>query len=241
MKAPVLSLKNVAVKYHGVHALSSVDLDLHAGEIVALMGPNGAGKSTILKAIFGLVALDEGGITWKGKPISRKPSLLIKAGLSYVPQGRRVFPSLSVLENIEMGGIGLPDKTQLQNRIETVLQIFPVLRQKLRQPSGQLSGGQQQMVALARALIFSPEVLLLDEPSIGLSPRMVKEIFAQIQKIHQAYGTTILVVEHNLKSLIHLVDRAYLLEKGRIVASGSASEIIHSDAFKYAFLGREIV
>jgi branched-chain amino acid transport system ATP-binding protein len=236
----ILALRNVSVSYHGVRALDGVDMDLGRAEVVALMGPNGAGKSTLLKAIFGLVPIDSGSIIWNGKPIPHEPAQLIREGLTFVPQGRRVFPSLSVRENLEMGGIGLENQDLLPDRIDAVLKIFPLLHKRLSRPSGELSGGQQQALALARALIPSPQVLLLDEPSTGLSPALVKEVFSQIQKIHHALGTTILVVEHNLKSLMHIVDRTYLLQKGRVVASGD-SAAIHGEAFKNAFLGQEIM
>jgi branched-chain amino acid transport system ATP-binding protein len=235
----LLSVRDVSVKYHGVHALNKTSIDLFPNEIVALMGPNGAGKSTLLKSIFGMAPLDSGSVYWRGKAVDPDPSQLIASGLAFVPQGKRVFPTLTVLENLEMGGMILNNSRLLKERIEKVLVIFPVLKQKLNQPGGKLSGGQQQTLALARALILDPQVLLLDEPTVGLSPIMVKEVFNQIQKIHNEHQTTVLIVEHNLKSLMHLVNRAYLLEKGRILASGPAAEIMQSPIFKTAFLGKE--
>lgn len=238
-ETPLLSLRDVSVKYHGVHALNKASLDLFPNEIVALMGPNGAGKSTLLKSIFGMAPLDSGKIFWRGNEIEPDPATLIGTGLAFVPQGKRVFPTLTVLENLEMGGMILNNSRRVKEQIEKVLLTFPILKQKLNQPGGKLSGGQQQTLALARALILDPQVLLLDEPTVGLSPIMVKEVFHQVQKIHEEHQTTVLVVEHNLKSLMSLVNRAYLLEKGCIIASGPADQIMKSDIFKTAFLGKE--
>jgi branched-chain amino acid transport system ATP-binding protein len=237
---PLLKVEKVSVKFHGVHALNQASIELFPKEIVALMGPNGAGKSTLLKSIFGLVKAEEGEVFVKSEHIQPTPERLIQRGVNFVPQGKKIFPSLTVGENLEVGGLILHDKKKLKERISNIFDTFPMLTEKRKESSGKLSGGQQQTLAMARALILQPEVLLVDEPTIGLSPKMVKEVFEQMKKINEQFGTTILVVEHNLKSLASMVNRAYLLEKGKIVASGCMKEIVKSDIMQKAFLGKEI-
>lgn len=234
----LLELQNLHVHYGGVKALDGVNLVLREREVVALMGPNGAGKSTILKVIFGLAPIEAGEIFWQGKLLKPISYEVADLGVSFVPQGRRVFRHLTVQENLELGGVVIKNKAELSSRISEVMETFPALRQKRRAKSGSLSGGQQQMLALARGLMSRPKVLLLDEPSLGLSPRLVKEIFAKIQEINQRHQTAILVVEHNIKSLLDIVHRAYILDKGRVLAQGSKQELIQSGFLEKVFLGK---
>jgi len=226
------------VHYGGVKALDNVDIKLNEGEIVALMGPNGAGKSTILKAIFGLAPVDSGKILWHGNPFHPLPHEMVERGISFVPQGRRVFSRLSVKENLEMGGFAVRDKKELQRRTEEVMNFFPVLKQKIKVKSGKLSGGQQQMLALARGLMADPKVLLLDEPSLGLAPKIVKEVFAKVREINEKHKTAVLVVEHNLKSVLEVAHRGYVLDKGKLVADASSQELRKTNILEKVFLGK---
>lgn len=237
-KQTLLQINDIAVHYNGVKAVDGISARLDEGEIVALMGPNGAGKSTILKSIFGLAPLDRGEILWYGEPVPPVTHKIAKLGIAFIPQGRRVFRHLTVEENLEMGGFMFHDKDVLKRRIEGTMDIFPVLRQKRKAKSGTLSGGQQQMLAIGRGLVTDPKVLLLDEPSLGLSPKMVKEVFEKIVEINDRNGTTIMVVEHNIKSVLNVADRAYVLDKGRIAAEDSASSLLNSDILERVFLGR---
>lgn len=221
----LLDIKNLKVSFDHIHVLSDVSFSLDYGTITALMGPNGSGKSTILKALFGLVDHQDGSFIWNDEKF--KPSIhrSLAMGISYVPQGRQLFKSLSVLENIEMGGFVLKNKQLLGERINSVLELFPMLRQKLHEKAGNLSGGQQQMVALARGLVTDPKLLLLDEPTLGLAPKVVKEVFEVIEHIKNERGITIVVVEHNLKSLLRHVDQGYVLKNGVIAYHGNKSDL----------------
>ncbi len=234
----LLKLLNINVHYGGVKALDGASIQVGAGEVVALMGPNGAGKSTILKTIFGLAPIESGKVIWEGSEIELKPYEVVELGISFVPQGRRVFKHLTVYENIEIGGHAIRNKKVLKERVEEVLALFPALKEKLHQKSGQLSGGQQQMVALARGLITDPKLLLLDEPSLGLAPKIVKEVFAKIKEINEKKGTAIIVVEHNIKSLLGIAGRVYVLDKGKVVSEGAGRNFINSDILEKVFLGR---
>lgn len=242
-KETLIELKDISVAYGGVKALDSVNVSFKEGEVVALMGPNGAGKSTILKSLFGLAPSThghEGGVFWRGNLIETRllqPHHMVPLGVTLVPQGKRVFGRLTVKENLEIGGVSLADKSILKERIEEVLNLFPALRSKLNQKSRELSGGQQQMVAIARGLITDPRILLLDEPSLGLAPKVVQEVFEKIREINQKKGMAIVVVEHNLKSLLPIVDRAYVLDKGKVVAEGKGQDIVDSGIFRKVFLG----
>ncbi|MEK7087728.1 MAG: ABC transporter ATP-binding protein [Patescibacteria group bacterium] len=238
MKEVLLKVQNAEVHYGGVKALNGASVSLDEGEIVALMGPNGAGKSTILKTIFGLAELDSGKVLWHEKHIKPVPHEMVAEGIAFVPQGRRVFRHLTVRENLEMGGFIVRNRALLQERIDEVLNFFPVLKTKLHAKSSTLSGGQQQMLAIARALVTRPSVLLLDEPSLGLAPKIVKEVFAKIKEINERHKTAIFVVEHNLQSLLHIVNRAYVLDKGAVVAEGKPQEIIASGILERVFLGK---
>lgn len=237
MQETLLQLHNLSVRYGGVQALQDVSIKIDEGEFVALMGPNGAGKSTVLRAIFGLARAERGEVRWHGSPITPVPHEMVSRGVSFVPQGRRVFTHLSVLENLEMGGFVIRDAHVLKERIAESLELFPMLKPKLKAKSGTLSGGEQQMVALARGLITDPKILLLDEPSLGLAPKLVREVFEKIHEIHERHGAAIIVVEHNIKLLLHIVDRACVLDKGRIVAEGAAHAIVESGILERVFLG----
>lgn len=236
-KELLLELKDISVSYGGVKALDNVNLQIDEGEVVALMGPNGAGKSTILKALFGIVP-HTGTILFHEKKFQPIPHEVVCSGIAFVPQGRRVFSDLTIEENLEIGGWFIKNKHEVRRRMAEVMETFPVLKTKRREKSGTLSGGQQQMLALARGLMVDPKLLLLDEPSLGLSPKMVKEVFAQIRSIRERHNTAIMIVEHNLKSLFDIVDRAYLLERGAVVMEGKPKDIVESGMLEKVFLGK---
>ena len=222
---PLLQLKNVSVHYGGVHALDGVDIDIHEGELVALMGPNGAGKSTVLKAIFGITPLHAGHIIWRGEKVIPVPHKMARKGVAFVPQGRRVFQSLTVEENLDIGGIIVKDKDERHARKHDVMELFPVLKRKRNMKSGMLSGGEQQMVAIARGLIQNPELLILDEPTEGLAPGIVKDAFSVIRTIKEQGEAAILLVEQDVKATLSLSDRVYVLGGGRIVFHGTPGEL----------------
>jgi len=238
MQETLLKLENADVSYGGVKALDGATVSIDEGEIVSLMGPNGAGKSTILKAIFGLAPLSSGVVLWHGNRVKPVSYEMVERGISFVPQGRRVFTHLTVEENLEIGGFIVRDKKELKRRIEEVMETFPVLRHKRKKQSGHLSGGEQQMLALARGLITDPKVLLLDEPSLGLAPKIVKEVLEKIKEINERHKTAIFVVEHNIKSLLDIVHCAYVLDKGRVVKTGDPLSLIKSGILEKVFLGK---
>src|SRR3989344_3571306 len=238
-KEILFQLKGVHVHYGGVKALDGVDIAIDEGEIVALMGPNGAGKSTALKAIFGLSSIYSGSILWHEKAVTPLSYEMARRGIVFIPQGRRVFANLTVMENLELGGFAVGDKNELKRRIEEVVEIFPDLKAKIKTKAGTLSGGQQQMLALARGLMADPKILLLDEPSLGLAPKLVKEVFAKIKEINEKHKVAIMVVEHNIKSLLNIAHRAYVLDKGKVVFSGNAQEVIGEKAVQKFFLNIE--
>jgi len=218
--------------------LDNVSIEIDEGEVVALMGPNGAGKSTVLKTIFGLAKTNQGQILWHQKPLVPIPYQIVQLGIAFVPQGRRVFQHLTVDENLEIGGYIIKSRAEMQRRKEEIYQIFPDLKAKKKSKSGTLSGGQQQMLAIGRGLMVDPKILLLDEPSLGLAPKIVKEVFAKIKEINQRHKAAIMIVEHNLKSLLEIVDRAYVLDKGRVIAEDTGNGILKSDILEKVFLGK---
>lgn len=236
MKETLLELRGGKVQYGGITALDGATIKIDEGEIVALMGPNGAGKSTVLKSIYGLAPLAEGEVLWHGQKLSPVPHQMAGRGIAYVPQGRQVFKNLSVLENLELGGYALKNRADLKVNIESVLKIFPVLREKLSQKAGLLSGGQQQMLTIARGLVSDPKVLLLDEPSLGLSPKIVKEVFALVKEINTIRKIAILVVEHSIKSVLEITNRAYVLSRGKVAIEKADGEVLGSDALERVFL-----
>ena len=239
-KEILLQFQNVSVHYGGVKALDDVDIALDEGEIVALMGPNGAGKSTILKTIFGLAPIHAGKVLWHEKEIKPISYEVVQRGVAFVPQGRRVFSNLTVEENLEIGGFIVGNKSELKRRVAEVMETFPILKQKQKAKAGTLSGGQQQMLSLARGLMTEPKVLLLDEPSLGLAPKIVKEVFAKIKEINEKHKTAILVVEHNIKSLLEVAHRAYVLDKGKIVAKNSSQKLLESGVLEKIFMGKSV-
>lgn len=239
-KEILLQLHNVSVHYGGIKALDGVDISLDEDEIVALMGPNGAGKSTILKTIFGLAPIHSGKVLWHEKEIKPVSHEVVQRGISFVPQGRRVFSHLTIEENLEIGGFVVSDKKELKRQIAEVMEIFPVLKQKRKSKAGTLSSGQQQMLALARGLMTEPKVLLLDEPSLGLAPKIVKEVFIKIKEINEKHKTAILVVEHNIKSLLDISSRGYVLDKGKIVAKDTSQKLLESNILEKIFIGKSV-
>lgn len=236
-KEILLKLKNINAGYGHLRILHDVSLQIDEGEVVAIMGPNGAGKSTVLKTVFGMTEVEGGSVQWRERKINPVPHEVVRMGVSYVPQGRRVFKYLSVEENLEIGGYTVKDKKEVKRRIDEVMEIFPDLRKKRKEKSINLSGGQQQMLAIARGLMTDPHILLLDEPTLGLSPKLVKAVFTKIKEINERRHMAVVIVEHNLKSLLGIVDRAYVLDKGKIVIEDTAESLASSDALERVFLG----
>ncbi len=233
----MLELNNVNVHYGMIHALKDISLTVNSGEIVTLIGANGAGKTSTLCAISGLVKTSGGTITLDGKELNKIAApKRVGLGVSQIPEGRHVFPAMSVLENLEMGAYLRKDKSEIKKDMENVFERFPILGQRRKQAAGTLSGGEQQMLAMGRALMSRPKILLLDEPSMGLAPLLVKEIFNIIKDINEQ-GTTILLVEQNAKMALSIANRAYVIETGTIVLSGEAQEVMQSDSVKKAYLG----
>ncbi len=232
----MLELSTVSVSYGMIDALNGVSLTVRRGEIVALIGANGAGKSTTLMTISGVNALRSGTISFEGRAISGRPvHEIVRSGISQVPEGRRIFPRMTVRENLEMGAF-TRQRNELVADLERVFALFPVLAERRRQPGGTLSGGEQQMLAIGRALMTRPSLLLLDEPSLGLAPIIVSRIFRIITEINQQ-GTTILLVEQNAKAALRLAQRAYVMETGRIVMEGPAAQLEKDPGIKKAYLG----
>ena len=234
----LLEMVDVSVRYGAVSALEDVSLGVNEGEVVAVMGPNGAGKSTVLKAIMGLAPVVEGEVHWRSEPLASATHEIVKEGIAFVPQGRRLFTHLTIEENLEMGCLYLNDRAEKARRMDSVMDLFPVLHEKRRDMASAMSGGQQQMLALGRGLMASPDVLLLDEPTLGLAPIVVKEVFRMVALISERLGTTIMVVEHNIKGVLDIVDRAYVLDMGRVVFEGTPEAVLETDILTEVFLGK---
>lgn len=233
----LLTLDNLSVWYGPVQALKGISLRVEPGEVVTLIGANGAGKSTILRAISGLLRPKSGRIDFDGRPIhGTAPHRIVKSGLVHVPEGRGIFANLTVEENLQLGAFARSDRTRITKDRERALAPFPRLAERLKQSAGTLSGGEQQMLAIARALMAVPRLLLLDEPSLGLAPQVAKTIFQILREINRE-GTTILLVEQNARMALQLAHRAYVLEVGQIQAHGLAAELAASDAIRKAYLG----
>ncbi len=233
----LLVLRNLHVSYGAIRAVRGIDLQVETGQVVTLIGANGAGKSTTLQAISGLLAVASGTIEFDGRPINGlPPHEIVRRGLVQVPEGRGIFANLSVEENLELGTFRLKDRTQAVADRDHALDLFPRLRERLRQNAGTLSGGEQQMLAIARALIAGPRLLLLDEPSLGLAPQVLQTIFQVIREIN-ARGTTVLLVEQNAHMALHTAHYAYVLETGAIAMHGPARELAESDEVRKAYLG----
>jgi branched-chain amino acid transport system ATP-binding protein len=234
----MLEVRNLEAGYGGVQALFGLSLDVKAGEIVCLIGVNGAGKTTTLRVITGALPVSAGAVEFEGKPITRRRmSEIVRLGVSCVPEGRRVFATMSVEENLEIGGfIRRRDKAWLAETLERIFAYFPILRDRRAQLAGTLSGGEQQMLALGRAMMSRPKLMLLDEPSMGLAPVMVERTFEAIQEIQKA-GTTILLVEQNARMALGIANRGYVLQTGRIVLQGTANELLNNDRVRQTYLG----
>ncbi len=233
----MLEVKDLVVNYGVIQALKGISFEVNAGEVIALIGANGAGKTTTLQTISGMLAPKSGQVLLNGVDITKVPGhKIVSMGMAHVPEGRRVFPGLTVLENLKMGAYTRGSKTEIADTFERVYESFPRLKERENQLAGTLSGGEQQMLAMGRALMSKPNIILMDEPSMGLSPIYVDEIFKIIQSISEA-GTTVLLVEQNAKKALAIADRAYVLETGNIVLSGDAKLLMNDDSIKKAYLG----
>ena len=233
----MLEIKDLNVFYGAIHALKGISLTVEEGELVSLIGANGAGKTTTLHTISGLLTAASGSVTLDGKDLQKvAPNKIISMGLAHVPEGRHVFSRMTVEENLRMGAYIIKDQKKISENLENVYSHFPRLKERSRQLAGTLSGGEQQMLATGRALMTDPKIVLMDEPSMGLSPLLVKEIFSIIQELHES-GITILLVEQNAKMALAVSDRAYVLETGCISMSGKASELAEDDRVRKAYLG----
>ena len=234
----MLDLRNLVSAYGNILALQGVSLYVKTSEIVTILGSNGAGKTTLLTVIAGLVPPRQGEILWEGRPIQQLTPDQIKAlGIGLVPEGRRIFPEFTVLENLRMGAYLRRDREQIRGDLERMMELFPILNQRQSQLGGTLSGGEQQMLAIARALMGRPQLLLLDEPSLGLAPMVVRQIFEILRQIHQQQQTTILLVEQNAHLALQLADRGYLLENGKIQLTDTAANLLGNEAVQRAYLG----
>ena len=233
----ILEVKDLQVSYGMIKAVKGVSFEVNEGEIVALIGANGAGKTTIMHAISGLIANKSGSIKFNGVELTKiQPSKIVSLGLTQVPERRRVFSELTVKDNLMLGAYTRKDKKEIEETLESVYSKFPILKEREKQEAGTLSGGEQQMLAVGRALMSHPKLLLLDEPSMGLSPLFVNEVFGIIKKIHEE-GTTILLVEQNAEKALSIADKAYVLETGNIVLTGTGKELKNNDEIKSAYLG----
>ena len=233
----MLKIDDIVVKYDAIPVVKGVSMEVDQGELVALIGANGAGKSTILKTISGLMRPASGQILFNGEVLSQMGANdIVKAGIVQVPEGRQIFSKMTIYENLRLGAFLRKDKAEFEENIQYVFEMFPILKERLKQQAGTLSGGEQQMLAMGRALMSSPKVLLLDEPSMGLSPIMTEQVF-EVIKMLKSKGITMLLVEQNAFEALEVADRAYILETGNITLSGTASELIHDPAVKEAYLG----
>ncbi len=233
----MLEIKDLKVSYGMIQAIKGISFEVNKGEVIALIGANGAGKTTILHTITGLLSADSGSVTYEGKDITRTPGhKIVSMGIAHVPEGRRVFANMTVLQNLKLGAYTRKDKAEIAETLEMVYTRFPRLKERKNQLAGTLSGGEQQMLAMGRALMSHPQIILMDEPSMGLSPIFVNEIFDIIEEVSKS-GTTVLLVEQNAKKALSIADRAYVLETGNIVLEGKASELLDNDSIKKAYLG----
>lgn len=234
----MLEVKNLSVSYGAIEAVKDISFTVNAGEIVSLIGANGAGKTTTLHTITGLVPAKSGSVMYNGVDLLKTHNnKIVTLGMAHIPEGRHVFTRMSVEENLEMGAFSLKDQSDLKKDLDMVYGLFPRLKERRNQKAGTLSGGEQQMLAMGRALMSHPKTILMDEPSMGLSPKLVKEIFSIIRKLHEQ-GITILLVEQNAKMALSIADRAYVLEKtGRITMEGDAKELLNNEQVRKAYLG----
>ncbi|GAB6086306.1 ABC transporter ATP-binding protein [Alkaliphilus crotonatoxidans] len=233
----MLKIENLVVAYHAIEAIKGIDLEVKEGEIVTLIGANGAGKSTTLKSIVGLVKPKNGKITYHERDLLKEDTKnMVRYGITLVPEGRRVFSNLTVLENLKIGAFYRNDHKEIERDLEWVYQLFPKLKERSWQPSGTLSGGEQQMLAVGRALMARPKLLMMDEPSLGLAPLIVKEIFNIIKEIHRQ-GVTVLLIEQNANAALRIADRAYVMETGQITMEGTGRDLLANEEVKKAYLG----
>ena len=233
----LLTIENLEVFYGVINAIKGISVEVNEGEIIALIGANGAGKTTILNTITGLVPAKSGSIKFEDKDLLKTPAhKIVSMGIAHVPEGRRIFQQLTVFENLKLGAYTRKDKKEIADTLEMVYERFPRLKERRTQIAGTLSGGEQQMLAMGRALMSHPKIILMDEPSMGLSPLYVTEIFDIIRSVNES-GTTVLLVEQNAKKALSIANRAYVLETGKIVLSGDAHELMNNDSVKKAYLG----
>ena len=233
----MLEVKDLEVYYGMIQAIKGISFEVNEGEIIALIGANGAGKTTTLHTVTGLLPAKHGSVVFEGKDITKIPGhKIVSMGMAHVPEGRRVFAQLSVLQNLKMGAYTRKDKEEIEQTLKTVFERFPRLEERQNQMAGTLSGGEQQMLAMGRALMSHPKIILMDEPSMGLSPIFVNEIFDIIKEVSKS-GTTVLLVEQNAKKALSIANRAYVLETGKIVLEGKASDLLNNDSIKKAYLG----
>lgn len=234
----MLKLVDVQTFYGNIQALKGVSMDIHEGEIVTLIGANGAGKTTTLMSISGVVPPRSGEILFFGKPIHKmSPDKIVSLGISQAPEGRHIFPQLTVMENLRMGAFLRNDRDGIKRDLEYIFDLFPILTSRRHQTGGTLSGGEQQMLTISRALMARPKLLLLDEPSLGLAPKIVKQIFEIIKKINTDHGTTVFLVEQNANLALQTANRGYVMENGRVVLEGTAGELLSNEDVKKAYLG----
>ena len=233
----MLEIKDLKVSYGMIQAIKGISFEVNKGEVIALIGANGAGKTTILHTITGLLNADSGSVTYEGKDITRMPGhKIVSMGIAHVPEGRRVFANMTVLQNLKLGAYTRKDKAEIAETLEMVYTRFPRLKERKNQLAGTLSGGEQQMLAMGRALMSHPQIILMDEPSMGLSPILVQEIFSIIQEINKS-GTTVLLVEQNAHMALSIANRAYVLETGKIIKEGDADALLSDDDVRRAYLG----
>ena len=233
----MLEVKNLSVSYGAIEAVKDISFTVNAGEIVSLIGANGAGKTTTLHTITGLIPAKSGSVMYNGVDLLKTHNnKIVTLGMAHIPEGRHVFTRMSVEENLEMGAFSLKDQSDLKKDLDMVYGLFPRLKERRNKKAGTLSGGEQQMLAMGRALMSHPKTILMDEPSMGLSPKLVKEIFSIIRKLHEQ-GITILLVEQNAKMALSIADRAYVLETGRITMEGDAKELLNNEQVRKAYLG----
>ncbi len=238
MSNNILEIKDLVVSYNGIEAVKGISFDVPKGEIVTLIGANGAGKSTVLKTVAGVVKPKNASILFEGEEISGKtPDFIVSKGVTLVPEGRRVFPNLTVLENLKIGAYLRKDKKEIQKDIEHVYELFPRLSERSWQLAGTLSGGEQQMLAVGRALMSSPKLIMMDEPSLGLAPLVVQDIFSIIRQINSE-GITVLLIEQNANMALKIADKAYVMETGRITMEGTGEELLANETIKEAYLGK---
>jgi branched-chain amino acid transport system ATP-binding protein len=236
----MIKIDNLVVAYGGIEALKGISLEVPSGKIVTLVGANGAGKSTTLKSIVGLVKPKSGSINYEGTDLTKlKTETMVKEGIALVPEGRRVFTDLTVLENLKIGAYLRKDKKGIAEDLEKVYSLFPRLKERTWQVSGTLSGGEQQMLAIGRALMCRPKLIMMDEPSLGLAPIIVKELFGIIKKINEE-GTTVLLIEQNANAALKIADVGYIMETGRITLKGTGKELLNNDEIKKAYLGEQL-